>query len=110
MDAKSRTPGKFPFSGLPRQLQVQFLQQRVQPVAEEGMGAADAAALDEGCALEIGGFDADVAGDVVLDVLQPLPLIAGEGAAGDFLGHQPAPEPLLHLLAEGRKLVVVAEA
>ena len=73
------------------------------------MGAADAAALGKGGVLEVSGFNADAAGDVALDVLQPLPLLFGEGAASDFLGRQPAAEPLLHLLGEGRQFLVVAE-
>ena len=40
---------------------------------------ADASALREGGVLQVGGVDADATGNVVRDVLQPLPLFISEG-------------------------------
>ena len=65
-------------------------------------------ALSERGQLKVAGFDADAAGDVVLDVIQPLALLGGEVPSGSFLHRQPALEPLLHTLGEWRQFLFVS--
>ena len=76
---------------------VQLIEQRLEPVPEELVGAAEAALLGEGQALQIVGGDFDASADVFSDGGQPLDLIVVEiGAVGMLLG-----DPVFEALADG---------
>ena len=75
-----------------RQLQIQLFDDRLELVAEQLVGARQAALLVEGGVLQVADVHADAAGDVVADGFQPAALLGGEVAAGGLLHGHPALE------------------
>src|SRR5262245_55512549 len=68
-----------------RQPLIQFRQQRVELVAEEGMGAAEAAALAEPTVLEVIGLNRERCRDVLGHAVEPFALLARELRIGVLL-------------------------
>ena len=67
------------------------------------------ALLGEGGVLEGAHVDADAAGNVIADVLQPAHLLGDEGASGSFLHGQPALEAVAHSILERDELIGLAD-
>ena len=92
-----------------RQHLIQLVEQLGQLGAEELVGLAEAALLDEGRELEVGGVDGEAGGDVVADEVEPGELLGGEGAAAGGLLGEPGGVARVDGVGAGDERVLLVE-